>query len=157
MAQIDKLTIKVESNGLGAAKALAKITDQLKLMNKAVSEGGMLKIVHQTEKLGNATATATKKTHQFLASIIRIAKYRMLRTTLKELTQAFREGIGNLYQYSAAMNSTDSAMNKQTMDSYASSLLYLKNAAGAAAAPLLQMLLPVVQQLVDWFVAALVD
>lgn len=153
MAQIDKLTIKVESNGLGAAKALAKITDQLKLMNKAVSEGGMLKIVHQTERLGNATATATKKTHHFLASIIRIAKYRMLRTTLKELTQAFREGIGNLYQYSAAMNSTDSAMNKNTMDSYASSLLYLKNSAGAAAAPLLQMLLPVVQQLVDWFVA----
>lgn len=153
MAQIDKLTIKVESNGLGAAKALAKITDQLKLMNKAVSEGGMLKVVHQTERLGNATATATKKTHHFLASIVRIAKYRMLRTALKEMTQAFREGIGNLYQYSTALNSTDSAMNKQTMDSYASSLLYLKNSAGAAAAPLLQMLLPVVQQLVDWFVA----
>ena len=153
MAQIDKLTIKVESNGLGAAKALAKITDQLKLMNKAVSEGGMLKIVHQTEKLGNATASAAKKTNHFLASIVRIAKYRMLRTALKEMTQAFREGIGNLYQYSTALNSTDSAMNKQTMDSYASSLLYLKNSAGAAAAPLLQMLLPVVQQLVDWFVA----
>lgn len=153
MAQIDKLTIKVESNGLGAAKALAKITDQLKLMNKAVSEGGMLKIVHQTERLSNATASAAKKTNHFLASIVRIAKYRMLRMALKEMAQTFREGIGNLYQYSTALNSTDSAMNKQTMDSYASSLLYLKNSAGAAAAPLLQMLLPVVQQLVDWFVA----
>lgn len=153
MAQIDKLTIKVESNGLGAAKALAKITDQLKLMNKAVSEGGMLKIVHQTERLSNATASAAKKTNHFLASIVRIAKYRMLRTALKEMTQAFREGIGNLYQYSTALKSTDAAANKNTMDTYASSLLYLKNAAGAAAGPLLQALLPVVQQLVDWFVA----
>lgn len=153
MAEIDRLEIKVVSNGKAAAKALSQLTNELHRMNKAVEDGGMLKIVHQTEQVEKATTAATKKTNHFLASITRIAKYRLLRTALKEITQAFREGIGNLYQYSSAMNSMDAAANKNTMDSYASSLLYLKNSAGAAAGPLLQALLPAVQQLVDWFVA----
>ena len=153
MAHIDTLTIQVKADGLAAAKGIDQLTKAIERMNKAVNDGGMTRVANETKNLGKAAEKAEKQTSKFGASLLRIAKYRLLRTVLKNITQGLSEGIKNLYGYSEALNSADAAANKNTMDSYSSSLLYLKNAAGAAAGPLLQALLPVVQQLVDWFVA----
>lgn len=77
-----------------------------------------------------------------------IAKYRMLRTVLKYITSGFSEGVQNVYQYSKAIGSSFAP----SMDSAATSILQMKNSIGAAVAPLIQSLIPVLQKVVDWFI-----
>ena len=90
----------------------------------------------------------------FTKSLLRIAKLRLLRGIIRSITSGFREGISNIYQYSAAMNSLDASNVKGNLDSVASSLLYMKNAIASAAAPLISMLVPYLQTVVGWFITA---
>lgn len=55
-----------------------------------------------------------------------------------QLTQAMKEGINNLYQYSNLMGGTFA----QSMDRLATSGQYLKNSLGAMAAPIINALAP---------------
>lgn len=75
----------------------------------------------------------------------RILVYRAIRTIIKEITQAVREGINNLYQWSAAFNGEFS----RSMDRAATSLQYFKNSVGAAMAPLINALVPILEIVID--------
>ena len=88
---------------------------------------------------------------RLLAAMKRIALYRLLRTTIKQITKAIREGINNLYQYSHAIGGVFAG----SMDRLATSFQYLKNSLGAMAAPLINALAPAVDYLIDKFVALL--
>ena len=90
----------------------------------------------------------------FGKSLMRIAKLRLLRGIIRSITGAFKEGLSNIYQYSAAMNSMDASHMKNSMDSLASSLLYMKNAVASAVAPLIAQLVPVIAQVANWFAIA---
>ena len=90
----------------------------------------------------------------FGKSLLRIAKLRLLRGIIRSITGAFKEGLSNIYQYSAAMNNMDASHMKGSMDSLASSLLYMKNAVASAVAPLIAQLVPVIAQVANWFVTA---
>lgn len=90
----------------------------------------------------------------FGKSLLRIAKLRLLRGIIRSITGAFKEGLSNIYQYSAAMNNMDASHMKGSMDSLASSLLYMKNAVASAVAPLIAQLVPVIAQVANWFVIA---
>jgi len=78
-------------------------------------------------------------------SLERIIRYRAVNGVLKQIAQAFSEGVNNLYQYSKAIG-TDFAKN---MDSAATSLQYFRNSIGAMAAPILNALIPVFDSLID--------
>ncbi len=87
----------------------------------------------------------------FVKSIGRIAMYRFIRTILKEITGAFKEGTDNLYQWSRAAGGAFA----QSMDSVATNLQYMKNSIGAAVAPLMNALAPVIEYIVGKFVQLL--
>ena len=93
-------------------------------------------------------AGLTAKLGGFLAGLKRIALYRAIRFVLKEITQAFKEGTSNLYQYSLAINGTFA----RSMDMLATSALYAKNSLAAMVAPLVNQLAPAVDYVVDKFV-----
>lgn len=78
----------------------------------------------------------------------RVAKYRMLRAVLKQITEGFKEGVENYYRYSQAIGGSFAP----AMDSAATALLQMKNSIGAAVAPLIQALIPYLQMAVSWFV-----
>lgn len=94
---------------------------------------------------------ASKRLTGFLAAIKRIAVYRAIRTALKEISQGFREGVENLYQYSLLINGTFA----QSMDTIATASLYAKDSLAAMAAPIINVLAPAIDFLVDKFVDAL--
>ncbi len=103
-------------------------------------------------------ASAIGKVNAFTKSITnvvnafkRIMFYRMVRTVIKEIGQAFGEGIKNLYQWSKLLNG-DFA---QSMDQIATAGLYMKNSLGAMVSPLINALAPAVDYLIDRFVALL--
>lgn len=89
---------------------------------------------------------------KFLKALARIAFYRMIRSVIKEITQGIKEGIDNLALYSKAIGELDSLKANQVMSGYASYFLYLKNALGTAIMPLLKMLLPLVEAVIQKFV-----
>ena len=120
-------------------------------LKKAGSAYGKLVLNFATapiKKFTSAVSGAIKRLGGFLSAIKRIAVYRAIRTALKEITQGFKEGMDNLYQYSLLINGTF----KDSMDSLATSALYLKNSLGAMVAPIVNALAPAVDYLVDKFV-----
>lgn len=115
----------------------------------------------EVKSLGSVIKETTAKVKEHASAfstlwgaVKRIAFYRAIRSAIKAVTQAFREGVSNLYQYSAALNSLDAARAKNTMDGFATTALYVKNSLGAALMPVLQTLLPIVNAIADAFVAA---
>lgn len=95
--------------------------------------------------LGNAAQRASEQLTPFLAALKRISLYRMVRFVLSNITQAFKEGIDNLYEYSRVMGTTF----HNAMDSLATDALYLKNSLGAMAAPLIEALAPAIDYITE--------
>lgn len=87
-------------------------------------------------------------------SLKRIFLYRMIRKVLSEIGQAAKEGLSNLYDYSAALGSIDSTRAKTNMDSLATSALFVKNSLGAMLGPVIQAITPIVYQLANAFSVA---
>lgn len=84
----------------------------------------------------------------FLSGMGRIAKYRLIRTVIKQITSGMSEGIQNVYHYSKAIGSSFAP----AMDSAATALLQMKNSIGAALAPMIQSLIPYLQIVINWFI-----
>lgn len=113
--------------------------------SKSAANGLTKSYVSPFARIGKSFASASEKAGQFLSSIKRIAMYRAIRTALKQIAQGFQEGREHLYQYSLFAG-TDFA---KSMDRAATASLYLKNSIGAAAAPLTNLLVPVLDRIVD--------
>lgn len=125
--------------------------------SKGVDEAkkGMNSVKSATESASNSAHKANGIFTNFASSLTRIAKLRLLRGIIRAVTQAFKEGTENIYQYSAALGSADASHFKSTMDGLASSFLYLKNSIGSVVAPLLASLVPALQTVIGWVSAAL--
>lgn len=98
--------------------------------------------------VSNTVNSLVEKLRKGIAALTRVAIYRFIRAAIKEITQGFSEGIKNLYQYSALFGGTFA----KSMDKLATSALYLKNSLGAMAAPLINVLAPAIDYIVDKFV-----
>ena len=81
----------------------------------------------------------------------RVALMRGIRAAIKMVTAGIREGVNDLYLWAAAVGNSF----KPTMDSLASSFLYLKNSIGAAVSPILDALAPAVEVAVNHLVELL--
>ena len=100
-------------------------------------------------KLKSGIGEATKKMKGFVRSIGRIAMYRAIRFILSQITNTFKEGTNNVYQYSKAVGGKLAS----SMDRIASSFLYFKNSIGAMVAPLINALAPAIEYVIDKAVA----
>ena len=120
------------------------------IVGAAVSLGKFIgkMAVSPFKRLASTIGDAVKRVGTFISSVKRIAVYRAIRFVLKEITQAFKEGIDNLYQYSKAINGTFAS----SMDTLATSALYAKNSLAAMVSPIINSLAPAVDFIVDKFV-----
>lgn len=97
--------------------------------SEATSAVGSLK-----EKMSNTFAG-------FMTSLKRIALYRIIRTIVSAIGNAFKEGIGNLVQYSSEANETISKLKSSTQQ--------LKNSFATALMPVIQAFTPLLVSLTD--------
>lgn len=81
----------------------------------------------------------------------RIAFYRVIRSILKYIGEGFKEGIGNVRAYSEAINGSFNS----AMTSAEATLLKVKNSLGAALAPALEAIVPLLQTLASWFITVI--
>lgn len=94
------------------------------------------------------TSGAKRHMGGLLSSFARIAKYRFLRAVLKEITEGFKFGFENMYQYAKYVGHSFAP----AVDSAQDALFKMKNSIGAALAPAIQMLIPYLVQAVNWFI-----
>ena len=85
-----------------------------------------------------------------LSRIANMALYRGIRAGLREITQGISEGVANVKAYSAAIGSSFAS----EMNTASASLAQFRNSIGAATAPLIQSLIPILQTVVSWAIAA---
>lgn len=71
--------------------------------------------------------------------------YRVLSSVFQAITKSIQEGTANLYQYSKAIDGKFA----NSLDRLSTSFLYLKNAIGAATAPIINYFTPAIEQAVD--------
>lgn len=122
------------------AKAIGSSARGMARMLKYPFEGGIKSVKDYTKRLSGV-----------LGGFKRIVGYRMIRQIIKEISQAFQEGVKNLYGWSQLTGGEFA----RSMDSIATSLLYLKNSLGALVAPIVNALAPAIDFLADKIVGLL--
>lgn len=135
-------------------EGLQERTEAVKKSGEAASKAGESAKKASSGFRSLSEAISKTKIAQFVNSIGRIAMYRAIRSAIKGVTSAAKEGVQNLAKYSAAVNNTDASSANATMSEYASTLLQVKNSVGAAVMPVLTALLPVVNTIADAFINA---
>lgn len=149
----------------GALLVLAKMHPLLAItLGLSLKLGKALLAIHHTLlKISFKVATLPfAAVHSFLSRITsalsnlwRMAKrrvlYRALNALISAISEAFKEGTQNVYAYSNLLGGTLAG----SLDRIATSFLYLKNSVGAAVAPVINSLAPIIDAIIDRFVALL--
>lgn len=177
---IDNLSIQVTASAENAARVFDRLASSAGKVKNAASgaAGGMQDMAQGAQDAGTATQEAgtqagkarpnikgvgkdakdagesakkgTAGISSFWQALKRVAFYRFVRTVLKEIGNAFKEGAQNLYQWSAANPGlSDFAKN---MNRIATSVLYLKNSLGAMLQPIVRILAPIIDGVIDGIV-----
>ena len=161
----ESVTIEIGASAGKAGKAIEKTSELLKKFSdsaksatqqtskfaKAVSSAGLKTAFSPLKKAAGNASDFTKKIDQLGAAFKRIVFYRTIRTVIKQIGDAFRVGTENLYYYSQGIG----GQFARSMDMAATSMLYFKNSIGAAVAPIVNALAPVLDMLVDKIVAVI--
>ena len=99
--------------------------------------------------LARVVGNVSGSINRTISGLGRIAMYRFFRTMIKELTQGMKEGIENLYHFSEYAGTAFHS----SMDSMATSALYMKNSLATIAEPILNVVAPAIDLLSDHFAA----
>ena len=153
-----------EAAALGLRITAAELTMEKRKEAEATAEAReQLRQYKEEQKLAAAAAkeaAATAKTYRDalrtlgksftgvlsgLKSFIRIAKYRMFRSLIREVTEGFSTGLENVRKYSEAID----GLYSKDMKGLDNTLLKMKNSLGAAVAPAIQALIPLFQRLAN--------
>lgn len=103
-------------------------------------------VVRETEKMTASTHKAVGGLAKLAKAFGRIMLYRAIRTIIKNIGSAIREGLTNLKEYSEAVGTAFAP----AVDNLRQHVLRLKNAFATALRPVIEALIPVIIRLVDW-------
>ena len=139
---------KIASAVKNVAKIVAGVVKAIAVIPKTIAKIGVL---NPFKGLATSISNIYKKLSTLGKSLARIAMYRALRSAIKEIAQAVREGLTNLYYWSQATGGDFAP----AMDRLASSALYLKNSFGAMVSPVITYFTPAIEQATDALVEML--
>ena len=152
---LDTIKIDIEANDGGAADKINKVADALERLNRVGNGNNTSTTTVNIRKTGSESHTATKKVNALskaLSSIGRamgrIAFYRLLRSAIKAIGEAFKEGAENAYNYASRFGDATKYI-ATSLDSLSGATFKMQNQLGAAWATLLAEITPVLMQLID--------
>lgn len=128
-----------------------KLADGARAAGKALAKLSISPITMPLKVASSAIKKMTGAVSGLFRQIKRVAMYRAIRSAIRMVTDGFREGTANAYQWSKALGGTFAA----SMDTLSTASLYLKNSLGALATPLINAVAPAIDWLIDKFVALL--
>lgn len=147
------VTLNIRHNADQAAPAVNKLAAAMGNMaqnsQKAAKSGN--EAANGFSRIGKACLSAGKSASRgagffskFTSSLGRIAFYRAIRTAIRYVSQAFREGLENAYQFSKMNNGPLAA----SMDRLKVAAGTMKNQLGAAFGGLITLIAPIVEQVI---------
>lgn len=143
---IEKLEIDVKTNAPTAASQLSSLTRTLKKIQNAA--GNVRGTSNGISKIGKEAKKATTHTNHLWGSLKRIAMYRLLRTIIKEITQAFSEGLKAAYAFSDGLT-TEGHRFAESLDRMKSATNAMKGQLGSSLAGLLAAIEPILTRIID--------
>ena len=141
---VENISIDVKTNAGSAARQFTSLSNAINRVasaGKSVKSGGTSKAV---SNIGHAAKSANAGVGKLFASLKRIALYRMLRTVIKNITQAFQEGLKHAYHFSQSVGGALA----QALDQMSSASGQMKNQMGAAFGELLQTIMPIIEAII---------
>lgn len=152
VAQVQGKLAPVQQAFSKVGSAISRVAGHAKKLQSALGGvlGGFGKkltggLVNPLKNAGSAIQNFSGKIGNAFSRIGKVAAYRAIRNVLHSITDAFREGIQHMYAYSEASGNTFSS----SMDTLATSFAYFKNSIGSAVAPLINMLAPAIDFVID--------
>lgn len=145
-ADVQKATNQI-NKFTNAVKGLSSESGRVK--NLISKFKGKIKLKIDSSDADKATKKMTKLQKVF-SSFTRIAFYRAVRSAIKFVTDGFKEGLENAYQFSKGVNGPLSS----ALDNLSSAGLKMKNQLGAAFGQLLVAVTPILLKLIDIVTAA---
>lgn len=152
--EIDVLRAKLEALRAALDEAFASgnadkayaLRGQIIQTEKALqrAEDAARKAAEGIDEVGKSANKSSGALGNFASSLKRIAFYRFVRTIIKELTEAFKEGLENAYEWSKAVGG-DLA---PALDRVATASQQMKNQLGAAFGELIVALEPIIVDLI---------
>ena len=100
------------------------------------------------KELSKAASKAKSPLENFISSLKRIAFYRIIRSIIKSITQAFQEGLQNAYAFSQGIT-TEGHRFAEAMDSMKTAGTTMKNQLGSAFIGLLTALAPIINAIIS--------
>lgn len=156
--QIHKLQKEIDKSSVDlmsfATKPTAPMSRWQRILNSisgvfskigSIGSKAFEKIRKSTKKANNSSKNYNKGLRGLLGTAKRFLIFGTFFTIQRQVSQAFQDGTANLYQYSKAIDGTFA----KSMDRLATSFLYLKNAIGAAVAPIINAVTPALESLID--------
>ena len=143
-----KAAVSMEYLTSGAVAPLVKSTDKLSANFDKVGKNGkksLSDIFKRSNKAHKSLTGVHKLLRRISDSIQFFLIYRVLSSVFQTITKSIQEGTANLYQYSKAIDGRFA----NSLDRLSTSFLYLKNAIGAATAPIINYFTPAIEQAVD--------
>ena len=166
-ASIDRLIAKLNglSKSLQSSKNVSDFSKSIKMLSNDI-KGANQTIGKIGKNIGKVLAAPLKQAIRpatdfakgilgVASSFKRILGYRIIRTIIREFTQAFQEGVKNLYDWSRVAGGAEMRGKTfaQTMSGLSSSSTYFKNSIGSAASSLISVLSPAIDFVIDKVVA----
>ena len=130
-------------------RSLSRVRDASDRASRSLDD-----VRHSTRGVGAEARRSSNPVGKFASMIGRMALYRAIRSALKLITQSIKEGVQNLAKWDYLTGRVSSSRAYDTLQQYGSKFAELKNSIGAAAMPILQILLPAFNALADGAIRA---
>ena len=144
---VENLELNVKTNAGTAAKQFDSLSKALDRVSKS-AKAAQVRTSLGFKNVSTAAQKATKSTNTFMSSLMRIAKYRLFRSMIKAITDAFSEGLQNAYAFSDAIVSEGHRFST-ALDSMSSAGLKMKNQLGSALIALLTLVEPIITTIIN--------
>lgn len=152
LAQAYTKLLELTQGGAGYENQdVEKLVRQIERLEKDIDKLGnngsnaFKKIGKSTKKAHSSSKGYQKGLRGLLQTAKRFLIFGTFFTIQRQISQAFSEGTQNLYQYSKAIDGRFA----NSLDRLSTSFLYLKNAIGAATAPIINYFTPAIERAVD--------
>ncbi len=149
MGKIKASTEQASSSFETISSEAKRAKQELKSAGDAAGDAGK-----KLKEVGTSAKQGASGLSKFVSSLKRILMYRVVRSILSNISNAAKEGMQNLAQYSKAIGGVDASRANETMSKFASISMQVKNTLGAALMPVISALTPVIQTLANWFIIA---
>ena len=164
MADMTPLVLEIKANTSSATASIRKLKSEMSGLGRSMNVGPYGKGLRSIGKdakwagkqIGSALAAPMKNLTKNITNTVgaigklgaafkRILFYRAIRSMIREIGDAFKYGVNNLYAWSSGVGGQFAA----SMNQIATAFAYFKNSVGAAVAPLINALAPAIDFVID--------